>query len=212
MNEKQQTTGAGTSSTSKLSNKQVLKNRFSAKRLALMAVFTALAYVVSLFDFPLFPSAEFLKLDFGNTFIALISFLLGPVEGVIVCLLKESLRCLTSSTACTGELANFIITSSFILLPSIFYQYKKRFKTVAISLSIACVIAVGVALLTNRFISLPLYAYALGGSIFGMSVAAFFAKYWAVMLAFNLIKVVSVSVLTVVLYKRLSNFLKKMKI
>ena len=188
------------------------KNRFSAKRLALMAIFVALSYVVSILDFPIFPSAGFLQLDFGNVFIALIAFLLGPIEGVIVCLLKESLRCFISSTACTGELANFIITSSFILLPSILYQNKKSFKTVAISLSIACVVAVGVALLVNRFISLPLYAIALGGDIFGMSVPVFFAEYWGLLLAFNFIKTVSVSILTVLLYKRLSNFLKKMKI
>ena len=73
-------------------------------------------------------------------------------------------------------------------------------------------VAVGVALLVNRFISLPLYAIALGGNIFGMSVPVFFAKYWGLLLAFNLIKTVSVSILAVLLYKRLSNFLKKMKI
>jgi riboflavin transporter FmnP len=204
--------GAGTHS---MQNSAIIaryKNRFSAKRMALMAIFVALSFVVSILDFPIFPSAGFLQLDFGNVFIALIAFLLGPIEGVIVCLLKEGLRCFISSTACTGELANFIITSSFILLPSILYQYKKNLKTVVTSLSIACVFAVGVALFVNRFISLPLYAIALGGTIFGMPVAVFFAKYWGVMLAFNLIKTVSVSILTILLYKRLSNFLKKMKI
>jgi riboflavin transporter FmnP len=212
LEEERKMNGAGTGSTQNPATVVRRKNRFSSKRLALMAIFVALSYVVSILDFPIFPSAGFLQLDFGNVFIALISFLLGPVEGVIVCLLKESLRCFISSTACTGELANFLITSSFILLPSILYQRKKNFRTVAISLSIACVLAVGVALFVNRFISLPLYAIALGGTIFGMPVEVFFAEYWGVMLAFNLIKTVSVSILTVLLYKRLSNFLKKLKI
>lgn len=212
LEEERKMNGAGTGSTQHHATVVRRKNRFSSKRLALMAIFVALSYVVSILDFPIFPSAGFLELDFGNVFIALISFLLGPVEGVIVCLLKESLRCFISSTACTGELANFLITSSFILLPSILYQRKKNFRTVAISLSIACVLAVGVALLVNRFISLPLYAIALGGTIFSMPVEVFFAEYWGVMLAFNLIKTVSVSILTVLLYKRLSNFLKKLKI
>ena len=212
LEEERKMNGAGTGSTQNPAAVVRRKNRFSSKRLALMAIFVALSYVVSILDFPIFPSAGFLELDFGNVFIALISFLLGPVEGVIVCLLKESLRCFISSTACTGELANFLITSSFILLPSILYQRKKNFRTVAISLSIACVLAVGVALLVNRFISLPLYAITLGGTIFSMPVEVFFAEYWGVMLAFNLIKTVSVSILTVLLYKRLSNFLKKLKI
>ena len=96
------TRGAGMRST--------LKKRFSAKRLALMGIFVALSYVVSFLEIPMpLFGAEFLKLDFGNVFIVLISFLLGPVEGVLVCLLKEGLRCLTSSSMCAGELANFLM-------------------------------------------------------------------------------------------------------
>ena len=114
-----------------------LKKRFSAKRLALIAVFVALSYVVSLFDFPIFPAVPFLKLDFGNVFILLIAFLLGPMEGVIVCVLKESLRMIGGTIV--GELANMMITCSFILVPSIVYQFKKGLKWVVPCLAIACV-------------------------------------------------------------------------
>lgn len=189
------------------------KNRFTAKRLALMAVFVALSYAASFLEIPLpLFGASFLKLDFGNVFIVLISFLLGPLEGVLVCLMKEGLRCLTSSSMCAGELANFLMTCSYILLPSILYQYRKNLKTVIASLSASCVIATGVALLTNRLIIFPAYAYLMGGHIFGMTVQEAFAAFWVGILLFNLIKTVSVGVLTMLLYKRLSNFLKKMKI
>ena len=93
--ETNQTAGAGMRS-----NKT--RKAFSARRAALMAAFVALSYVVSLLDFPIFPAAPFLKLDFGNVFILLISFLLGPVEGVIVCILKELLRTIGSSSAGVG--------------------------------------------------------------------------------------------------------------
>ncbi|MBQ1269422.1 MAG: ECF transporter S component, partial [Clostridia bacterium] len=70
--------------------KERLKQRFSTKRIAVMAVFLAMAYAVSFWEIPMpLFGASFLKLDFGNVFIVLLSFLLGPVEGVIVCLLKE---------------------------------------------------------------------------------------------------------------------------
>ena len=112
---------------------------FTPKRIALMAVFVALSYAVSFLEIPMpLFGAEFLKLDFGNVFIVLISFLLGPIEGVMVCLLKEGLRCLTSTSMCAGELANFLITSSYLLLPSILYQYRRNLKTVILSLSAAC--------------------------------------------------------------------------
>ena len=203
--EKQEMNRAGTSLT--------IKKRFSAKRLALMGVFVALSYVVSFIEIPLpFFGAEFLKLDFGNVFIALIAFLLGPVEGVVVCFLKEALRCIGSSSLCAGELANFLITSSFILFPSILYQRRKNLETVIRAMDIACVIATAVALIANRLIIFPAYAYVFGGSIFGMTVKVAFAKFWVAILLFNIIKTMLVAWLTRLLYKRLSNFLKKIKI
>ena len=190
-----------------------LKNRFTAKRLALMAVFVALSYAVSLLEIPLpLFGASFLKLDFGNVFIVLIAFLLGPVEGVLVCLMKEGLRCLTSTSMCAGELANFLVTSSYLLLPSILYQYRRTLKTVIITLSVSCLIATAVALTANRVLIFPTYAYLMGGHIFGMTVSEAFAALWIGLLLFNLIKTVAVGILTMLLYKRLSNFLKKMKI
>ena len=189
------------------------KKAFSAKRIALMAVFVALSYAVSFLEIPMpLFGASFLKLDFGNVFIMLISFLLGPVEGLIVCLLKEGLRCLTSSSMCAGELANFIVTGSYLLLPALLYKRHKNLKTVLISMSAACLLATGVGLLANRFIIFPTFAFLYGGSIFGMTVKQAFSAFWVAVLLFNLIKTVLVGVLTVLLYKRLSNLMKKMKI
>lgn len=180
------------------------KNRFTAKRLALMAAFVALAFAVSLLDFPIFPAVPFLKLDFGNVFILLIAFLLGPVEGVLVCVLKEALRVLTSGSGGVGELANVLMTCSYILLPAIVYQYKKGLKWVLPCLLAACFIGTGVALFANRFITFPLYL--------GEGGAAFFKQTFWFIAAFNLIKTAAISVLTLLLYKRLSNFLKRFKI
>ena len=192
--------------------KKTIKERFSAKRIAVMGLFLALSYAVSLLEIPLpLFGANFLKLDFGNVFIVLLSFLLGPIEGVIACFLKEALRCLTSSSLCAGELANFIVTSAYLLLPSIVYCYRKNIKTVLITLSLGCVIATGTALACNRVLIFPVYAYLFGGSIFGMTVQQAFGAFWVGILLFNLIKTVSISILTLLLYKRLSNFLKKWK-
>ncbi len=183
-----------------------IKKRFTAKRLALMAIFVALSFTVSLLSFAIFPASPvfFLELDFGNVFILLISFLLGPIEGIIVCVLKETLRIMAGSTGGVGELANMLMTSAYILLPSIVYQYKKGIKTVIITLVGACLIGTGAALLVNRFITFPLFLGAEG--------AAVFAEGFWLIVAFNLIKTVSIGLLTVLLYKRLSNFLKHLKI
>ena len=197
--------------TDKKSFLAVLKERFTAKRIAFMAVFTALSYVVSFLEIPMpLFGASFLKLDFGNVFILLISFLFGPVEGVIVCLLKESLRLIGGTGA--GELANFLVTSSFLLLPSIVYRYRKNLKTVIVTLLISVVIATGMALIVNRFIVFPAFAVLFGGSIFGMTVIEAFSVFWPAILLFNFIKTVAVAVLTMLLYKRLSALIKKWQI
>lgn len=188
-------------------------SRFSAKRIAFAAIFLALSYAVSFLEIPMpLFGASFLKLDFGNVFIVLLSFLSGPIEGVLVCLLKEALRCLTSSSLCAGEIANFLVTSAYLLLPSIAYRYSRNLKTVLITLSLACGIATAAALFCNRFIVFPAYAKLFGGSIFGMTVGEAFSAFWGAILIFNLIKSVLIGVITLLLYKRLSNFLKKMKI
>ena len=179
--------------------KQNIRKRLSAKRLAMMAVFVALSYVVSFLEIPI---VEPFKLDFGNVFILLIAFLFGPVEGIVVCVLKESLRMIGGTVV--GELANMVITTSFLLIPSILYRYKKGLKGVIVSLCIACLVATGMALLMNRFVNFPLYE-----EFLGMPAGQAFQQLFWVIVLFNLIKTVSVSVMTLLLYKRLSNFLKR---
>lgn len=200
--ETNKTTGAGM----RLS----LKQRFTTKRIALMAIFVALSLAISILSFSLFPASPvfFLELDFGNVFILLISFLLGPIEGVIVCVLKEGLRIFAGSTGGVGELANMLMTSAYILLPSIVYQYRKGLKSVVLALIGACVIGTVAALVVNRFITFPLF-----GEVFLHTdgVQLFMESFWLIV-AFNLIKTVTISALTLLLYKRLSNFLKRFKI
>ena len=183
---------------SERSEKQNIRKRLSAKRLAVMAVFVALAYAVSWIEIPI---VEPFKLDFGNVFILLIAFLFGPVEGVVVCVLKEALRMLGSSSGGVGELANMLVTCSYILLPSLVYRFKKGLRWVIPCLAIACVIATVTALVTNRFINFPLYM--------GQGAAAAFKSLFWVIVGFNLGKTFAVSAVTVLLYKRLSNFLKR---
>ncbi len=182
----------------KVKNKQSIN---LTKKIVFTAVFAALAYAVSYLEFPIFPAAPFLKLDFSAVFIALSAFMFGPIAGVSACGVKELLCFITkSSTGGIGELANFIVITGFILLPSIVYCFKKGFLTVVITLIIACFIQVGLSLIVNRFINFPLFM--------GDSASVAFAELWVFVLLFNLIKSVAISLLTILLYKRLSKIIK----
>ena len=186
-----------------LTEKEPKKNNISTtKKLAGTGVFAALAFVVSLLEFPIFPAASFLKLDFSLVFVLLAGFIFGPVSGIGVSAVKELLRfVMGSSTGGVGEVANFIVTLAFIVVPTVIYRYKKGFSTVIITLIIGCVLETAAALIANRFINFPLYM--------GDKAAEVFASLWQFVLLFNLIKTLAVSLVTILLYKKVSALIKK---
>lgn len=178
-----------------------MKNVFSTKNIAGMAVFAALAYLISFLEIPLFPAAPFLKLDFSNVFIMLAGFMYGPLPAVMVGVVKELLCLIGTSSFGVGQIANMLVICAFVLPPSITYLFKKGLKWVIITLFFSCLLQTAVALLVNKFITFPLY---------GMS-DAFNGLVW-VIIGFNLIKSVSVSVITVLLYKKVSYIFKKINL
>ena len=179
----------------------IKSNMSMTKRLVGTAVFSALAYAVSFLEFPIFPATPFLKLDFSAVFIALAAFIFGWQYGVTACAVKELIAFITkSSTGGVGEIANFLVITGYIIIPAVVYGYKKGFKTVIITLVIGCIVQVGLSMLVNRFINFPLYM--------GNGATAFFNKVWYFILLFNLIKSVAISVATLLVYKRISGFIK----
>lgn len=180
------------------------KNIFSTRRMVITALFTALSYAVSLFEFPIFPATPYLKLDFGNVFILLTGFLFGPIEGIIACVIKEVLCLIGTTSGGAGQAANAIMTTAYIIVPCIVYRRKKGFKTVVLTLAAACVLGTAAALAANRFIIFPLYM--------GEGAKAVFNDVFWYVTAFNVIKTVSVSVVTILLYKRLSGLIKRFKV
>ncbi len=174
---------------------------FSASGIAKIAVFSAVGFLLSFLEFPIFPAAPFLKLDFANVTTLLGGFILGPVPALIISAVKELLCLLKSSTGGVGEIANFILTASFVLLPSIVYRYKKGLKTVILSLAAACMLQTAAGLIVNRFINFPLYM--------GEGAAAAFKSLWYYILFFNLIKSAAISAIVLLTYKRISTLLSK---
>ncbi len=190
-----------------------MKNVFTTKNVAGMAVFAALSFVVYLLEFPIFAGtpASFLELDFSNVFVMLAGFMYGPIPAVIITVVKEAIHIAVGSTGGVGELANTIITTAFVLLPSILYRYKKGIKTVVLSLIIACIIQTAISLLVNKFINFPFFT---GSAPFVPTDVsnAMFSSLWYFILAFNGIKSVAVSIVTILMYKRVSYLFKKINL
>ncbi len=190
--------------------RQSFKSYFSATRIAYLALFVAVAYVLTLFDFSLLPGSpvSFLKLDFSNVFVMLAGFSLGPVAGAIVAVLKELIHALTvGHTAFVGELANILFVLPYMLIPAIVYKSRKGIKVVLITLALGCAAQCVVSLPVNYLLNFPAFTVAFGGTWTDGQRIFIQTWYWA--LLFNLIKSVIVSACTLIIYKPLSRLIKK---
>ena len=190
-----------------------MKNTFTTKNIAGMAVFSALSFVTYLLEIPIFAGtpASFLELDLSNVFVMLAGFMYGPIPAILITLVKEAIHITVGSTGGVGELANVIITTAYVLLPSIAYKNKKGIKTVILTLAIACLIQSGVSVLVNKFINFPFF---MGSVPFVPNETSekMFSMLWGYVLAFNIIKSVVVSAVTIILYKRVSYLFKKINL
>lgn len=170
-----------------------------------IALFSALSFVVSLLEFPIFPAAPFLKLDFSAVFILLGGFMYGPIAGIIICAIKELIRFIMGSgTGGVGEIANFLVITSLIVIPTVVYHFKKGLPVVIITLIAGVFAMTAAALVSNRFIMFPLYM--------GDSAVSVFNSVWYYIIFFNLIKGFAVSAIVFVLYKRVSWLFKKINL
>ncbi|MBO7186939.1 MAG: tRNA (adenosine(37)-N6)-threonylcarbamoyltransferase complex ATPase subunit type 1 TsaE, partial [Clostridia bacterium] len=187
-----------------------MKQTFSVKNISGMAVFSALSLVVYLLEIPIFAGtpANFLELDFSNVFVLLAGFMYGPLPAIIITLVKEGIHVFIGTTGGVGELANIIITTAFIIVPTILYRFKKGIVTVILSLVVASIIQSGISLLVNKYINFPFF---MGSAPFKPTAVsnATFNELWAYVLAFNAIKSVAVSIVTILLYKKVSYLFRK---
>ena len=190
---------------------EAFKNYFTATRMAYLAVFTALAYVLYMpfLEFPIIPAVPFLKVDFSNSFVMISGFALGPVAGVVVGVLKEILHALTfSQTVGVGELANITIMLPYVLIPSIVYKKRKGIKAVIISLAIGCVCQVIWSIPTNYLLTFPFFLIAYAGAPDWTTGMDFYLSVWYWAVLFNFVKTVLITIAVLILYKPLSKLIK----
>ena len=163
-----------------------------------VAMFCALAYVVMLFiKIPV----QFLTLDIKDSLIILCSLLFGPVSGVMIAVIVPFLELITiSGTGIYGFIMNVLSSVTFSLTVGLIYRYKKSMTGAIIGLVSAVFAVTAVMLLANLFVT----PYYLGGTT--AQVAAMIPR---ILLPFNLIKAILNAAIVLLLYKPLSNILKK---
>lgn len=127
--------------------------------LAKAAVFSAIAYIVMLIEFPLPFAPAFLKLDFSDIPALIVAFAIHPVVGVLVQLVKNILHFITkTSTGGVGELGNFLVGASFVFVAGYIYRLNRTKKNALIGCIAATIVMTATAAIFNILVLIPFYA------------------------------------------------------
>lgn len=188
----------------------------SAKLIARVGVLGAIAALLFLIPgIPIVPPIY--KLDFSTVPVLLGGFSLGYVPGLLILLIKDLVGLTNSSSMGVGELADFLASAAMMLTAVAIYRRHHSRRGALIGLIAGTAVMTVVAALVNYFILIPFYVAAMNMpaeaivSMIGKVIPAVDSLPKLIAFAttpFNLLKGVVLSVVTFLLYKRLSPLLK----
>ncbi len=197
------------------------KNSYRLRMLTTTAMLGAMAGVLMFIEFPLgFIAPPFYKLDFSEVPVLIGTFAFGPIQGVVIELIKILIHLVIkgTQTAFIGELGNLLIGCAMIIPAGLIYKRKKTKKSAIIGMSVSTLFMSAAGVFLNAYLLIPVYASAFPVTvedIVGMGHAIFpivdnvLTLCVFCVLPFNLIKGILVSLVVAFIYKPLSRLIHK---
>ena len=174
------------------------------KTMVRMAVLAALSIVLVLVVVPIIPPfAGFLRYDPGDVPILVASFLLGPVQALLI----TAIVCVIQAVAVSPEggwvgiVMHFISTGTFALIAGLIYRKFKTFKGAVAGLILGSIGMTLIMIPSNLFFTVRFY---------GVPYDVVKSMLPTVLIPFNFAKSGLNSLITLLVYKPLSNALKKL--
>ncbi|MCR5481861.1 MAG: ECF transporter S component [Clostridia bacterium] len=183
-------------------NEETLNVQSSSIKLAKMGMLGAISLVLVYFvHFPIFPAVAFLEYDPADVSILLGTFAFGPLAGFLLTLVVSVIQGVTVSaqSGIYGIIMHLIATGSYVLVAGNIYSRNKTRKGAIVALAAGVAIWVVVMYFANLFIT-PAFMGAPVEVIKGLM---------PFILGFNFIKAGLNSVITFILYKKISGFLHR---
>ena len=176
--------------------------KLKSMKLAKMAMLVAISIVlVMIIHFPIFPAVAFLEYDPADIPILIGTFAFGPLAGILLTAVVSVLQGLTVSAAsgAYGLIMHLFATTALVTVSGLIYRKHKTKKTAVIGL-IAGTIAMAVVMFFAKMMVTPLFT--------GMPLAAIM-KLMPFIVLFNIVKAGINSIVTFIVYKRISPLLHK---
>lgn len=202
------------------------KNYFSATRIAMIALFSALAGVLYILNFSIpFAFPGFLEFRFSDVPVLIGTFALGPVAGciIVVFMVLIKLVIVSTSTYFVGDLADILVGFALVIPVGLIYNKNRTFKGALLGLGVGSLISTALAVLLNRILLVPAYVHLMFGGSWDLILEMmrvlfpnctqenFYSLYlWASVLPFNLLRCLVASLLTLLVYKRISRAINRL--
>lgn len=195
------------------------KTRMRVRMIAFVGLMGAVSAVLMLMRFPLPFMPPFLDFDLSGVMEIIGGFMFGPVAALCIIIVKIVLQVLMqgSFSLGTGELQSFLLSCAYVLPSTLIYQWHKSRKSAVCGMAAGTVTVSVVAIFTNLYLIIPFYV-----NLFGMKMEDIIAMCSAVnpamkdpatmaafgILPFNLIKYSATSLVTFIIYKKISGVIK----
>lgn len=173
------------------------------RNLSKLGILAAISVVlVALIHFPLFAAAPYLEYDPADIPFIMATFAMGPAAGFLLVVVASTIQGLTVSAASGGYgiLMHIIAAGTYVLVAGNIYKHSKTKKMAAVAL-IAGTLAMTAIMIPANLIITPIFL--------GVDVAMVKQLLIPAIIPFNLLKAGINSVITFMLYKRVSGYLHK---
>ncbi len=178
--------------------KTTANNSQKVKKLTIIALFCAMAFIVSVI-LPI--KVMFLTLDFKDTISTICGMFFGPVAGLFCAVIVPFIEFLYSDTGVYGLIMNLLSSITFVGVSTLIYKYKKTIWGAVAGLVSAALATVAVMLVANLFVT-PYYM--------GVTQDAVIELIPKVIFPFNLVKSILNASIAMLIYKPISKILKRM--
>ncbi len=176
-------------------------NRWDTRQLVTMALLCAIGVLLSFIEFPLLPGVTWLKYD-ASAMPAMVSgFAFGPAAGLAVGVVGAVIHGILMADF-SGAVMNILVVFGFVWPAAFLYAKRHTFKGAVAGLAVSVVAATVMAIVGNLLVT-PAWL--------GVPLQAVIDMIVPILTPFNLIKAVLNAVLTLVVYKSISNLVTPKK-
>ncbi len=143
------------------------------KFISVTGIFAALAAILYVVvpDFGLGFTPPWLKVHLDEIPMFLAGYMYGPLAAVVVNLVKTLIKLPMSTTACVGEIGDFLFSLIFVIPAVMIYEKRRKFSSVLIGLGTSTTTHIIFAMLLNVYFMVPFYSMFYGVPLSGLEAA-----------------------------------------